>query len=165
MHSWLVTVCVLSIAMTLMTVKSGFAMLTRSRMSTCNNAGPASRWSPSHHRSVSMAVEQGLGISPSSSEFLYLKKSSGLASAGSLLRKDHAFSVAPMMEYTDMHYRHLFRLLSKRAVLYTEMVTANALVRTDNPERFLEAEFGVEEPLVLQVSVLELEGGGAIVLY
>ena len=38
------------------------------------------------------------------------------------------FSVAPMMDYTDRHFRHLFRLLSKESVLYTEMVTANTLV-------------------------------------
>ena len=33
------------------------------------------------------------------------------------------FSVAPMMDYTDRHFRHLFRLLSRESVLYTEMVT------------------------------------------
>ena len=39
-----------------------------------------------------------------------------------------AFSVAPMMDYTDRHFRYLFRLLSSEAVLYTEMVTAATLV-------------------------------------
>ena len=34
----------------------------------------------------------------------------------------HKFSVAPMMEYTDTHQRHLMRLLSTESVLYTEMV-------------------------------------------
>ena len=32
------------------------------------------------------------------------------------------FSVAPMMDWTDVHFRHLCRLLTRRAVLYTEMV-------------------------------------------
>jgi tRNA-dihydrouridine synthase A len=32
-----------------------------------------------------------------------------------------------MMEYTDRHFRHLLRLLSKRAVLYSEMVVSNAV--------------------------------------
>ena len=41
-----------------------------------------------------------------------------------------SFSVAPMMEYTDRHQRTFMRLISKRAVLYTEMVTTNALVRS-----------------------------------
>ena len=38
-------------------------------------------------------------------------------------------SVAPMMDWTDRHCRYLHRLLSKRALLYTEMVTARALVQ------------------------------------
>ena len=38
-------------------------------------------------------------------------------------------SVAPMMDWTDRHCRHLHRLLSRRALLYTEMITAPALVR------------------------------------
>ena len=38
-------------------------------------------------------------------------------------------SVAPMMDWTDRHCRVLHRLLSQRALLYTEMVTAPALVR------------------------------------
>lgn len=36
-------------------------------------------------------------------------------------------SLAPMMEYTDRHFRHLVRLVSSRTLLYTEMVAANAL--------------------------------------
>jgi len=38
-------------------------------------------------------------------------------------------SVAPMMDWTDRHCRYLHRLLSRNALLYTEMVTAPALVR------------------------------------
>lgn len=38
-------------------------------------------------------------------------------------------SVAPMMEWTDRHCRYLHRQLSRQALLYTEMVTAPALVR------------------------------------
>lgn len=38
-------------------------------------------------------------------------------------------SVAPMMDWTDRHCRYLHRQLSGRALLYTEMVTAPALVR------------------------------------
>ncbi|WP_278922417.1 tRNA dihydrouridine(20/20a) synthase DusA [Pseudophaeobacter profundi] len=38
-------------------------------------------------------------------------------------------SVAPMMDWTDRHCRYLHRLLSQEALLYTEMVTAPALVR------------------------------------
>ena len=38
-------------------------------------------------------------------------------------------SVAPMMDWTDRHCRYFHRLLSREALLYTEMVTAPALVR------------------------------------
>lgn len=71
--------------------------------------------------------------------------------AGSRFQTEHAFSVAPMMEYTDCHQRKLFRYLSQKAVLYTEMVTANALVRTEEPIRFLEADFTKEDPVVMQL--------------
>lgn len=35
--------------------------------------------------------------------------------------------LAPMMEYTDRHFRHVVRLVSRKTLLYTEMVSANAL--------------------------------------
>jgi tRNA-dihydrouridine synthase A len=41
------------------------------------------------------------------------------------------FAVAPMMEWTDRHCRVLHRLLSHHARLYTEMVTAEAVIRGD----------------------------------
>ena len=50
-----------------------------------------------------------------------------IARASALLPVER-FAVAPMMDYTDRHFRALFRLLSNDAVLYTEMVTANTLV-------------------------------------
>lgn len=39
------------------------------------------------------------------------------------------FSVAPMMGHTHRHYRYLWRLLSRKATLYTEMIPAAAVVR------------------------------------
>ncbi len=39
------------------------------------------------------------------------------------------FSIAPMMDWTDRHCRYFHRLMSRHALLYTEMVTAPALVR------------------------------------
>ena len=41
------------------------------------------------------------------------------------------FSVAPMMDCTDRHARYLLRLLSARALLYTEMITSGALLHGD----------------------------------
>ncbi|WP_432450212.1 tRNA dihydrouridine(20/20a) synthase DusA [Aliiroseovarius marinus] len=44
-------------------------------------------------------------------------------------RKAARLSVAPMMDWTDRHCRYFHRLMSRHALLYTEMVTAPALVR------------------------------------
>ena len=41
---------------------------------------------------------------------------------------DRRVCVAPMMQYTDMHDRYLFRLISKKIFLYTEMVTTGAII-------------------------------------
>ena len=40
----------------------------------------------------------------------------------------HRASIAPMMQYTDMHDRYLLRLISKKVFLYTEMVTTGAIL-------------------------------------
>ena len=45
------------------------------------------------------------------------------------LARSARLSVAPMMDWTDRHCRYLHRLLSRETLLYTEMVTAPALVR------------------------------------
>jgi tRNA-dihydrouridine synthase A len=61
----------------------------------------------------------------------------------------HKFCVAPMMDWTDRHCRYFHRLLSARALLYTEMVTAEAILHGDR-ERLL--GFSREEhPVALQL--------------
>ncbi|PCJ39953.1 MAG: tRNA dihydrouridine(20/20a) synthase DusA [SAR86 cluster bacterium] len=61
----------------------------------------------------------------------------------------HIFCVAPMMDWTDRHCRYFLRLLSKHAMLYTEMVTTGALIHGDKA-RFL--KFNPEEqPLAIQL--------------
>ena len=59
------------------------------------------------------------------------------------------FCVAPMMEWTDRHCRFFHRLLTRRALLYTEMVTTGAIIH-GNRERLLgfDAE---EQPVALQL--------------
>ena len=58
-------------------------------------------------------------------------------------------SIAPMMDWTDTHCRYFMRLLSPSALLYTEMVTAAAIVHGDS-DRFL--RFNAEEhPIALQL--------------
>jgi tRNA-dihydrouridine synthase A len=59
-------------------------------------------------------------------------------------------SVAPMMDCTDRHFRFLCRFLSRRVLLYTEMVTTHALLQGRDPKRFLDFSL-VERPLVLQL--------------
>lgn len=67
----------------------------------------------------------------------------------SLTAPDIRFSVAPMMDWTDRHDRFFLRLMSKRARLYTEMVTANA-IRFGERAKLL--DFNAEEhPLALQL--------------
>jgi len=43
----------------------------------------------------------------------------------------HRFCVAPMLDWTDRHERYFLRLLSKKALLYTEMITTGALIHGD----------------------------------
>ena len=58
-------------------------------------------------------------------------------------------SVAPMMDWTDRHCRYFHRLMSKQALLYTEMVTAPAVIHGDRA-RLL--DFSVaEHPLAIQL--------------
>lgn len=45
------------------------------------------------------------------------------------VRRSARLSIAPMMDWTDRHCRYFHRLLSSETLLYTEMVTAPALVR------------------------------------
>lgn len=59
------------------------------------------------------------------------------------------FTVAPMMDWTDRHCRYFHRILSRHAVLYTEMVTTGALIHAD-PERFLRYN-REEQPVALQL--------------
>jgi len=58
-------------------------------------------------------------------------------------------SVAPMMDWTDRHCRYFHRLLSRHALVYTEMVTTGALVHGDRP-RHLDFN-GQEHPVALQL--------------
>ncbi|MGQ0742557.1 MAG: tRNA dihydrouridine(20/20a) synthase DusA [Alphaproteobacteria bacterium] len=65
----------------------------------------------------------------------------------------HRFCVAPMMERTDRHCRVLHRLLSARARLYTEMVTAEAVLH-GQPDRLLGFS-DIEHPVALQLGGAE----------
>ena len=62
---------------------------------------------------------------------------------------DYRFSVAPMMDWTDRHCRAFHRELSAHALLYTEMVTADAVIHGDR-ERLIGFS-DVEHPVALQL--------------
>ncbi|WP_332680949.1 tRNA dihydrouridine(20/20a) synthase DusA, partial [Bosea sp. (in: a-proteobacteria)] len=59
------------------------------------------------------------------------------------------FSVAPMMDWTDRYCRVVHRLMSRRALLYTEMVTAQAVIRGDRQRLIGFDPF--EHPVALQL--------------
>ena len=61
----------------------------------------------------------------------------------------HRLSIAPMMDWSDRHCRYFWRLLTKQALLYTEMVTAGALIHGDR-RRFLNFN-PAEYPVALQL--------------
>lgn len=64
-------------------------------------------------------------------------------------RPAHRLSVAPMMDWTDRHCRHFHRLMTQRAMLYTEMVTAPAVI--NGPRYRLLGYSATEHPIALQL--------------
>ena len=62
---------------------------------------------------------------------------------------DRRFCVAPMMARTDRHNRYFLRRISRRAVLYSEMVTTDAVIHGDRA-RLLDFDDS-EHPLALQL--------------
>jgi tRNA-dihydrouridine synthase A len=61
----------------------------------------------------------------------------------------HLFSVAPMMDWTDRHCRAFHRTLTRKALLYTEMVTTGAILHGDR-QRLIGFD-PVEHPVALQL--------------
>jgi tRNA-dihydrouridine synthase A len=68
-----------------------------------------------------------------------------------LNNRNKIFAVAPMMDWTDRHCRYLHRLLTKRALLYTEMVVADAVIH-GHRERLI--GFDRSEPVKLAEAAL-----------
>jgi tRNA-dihydrouridine synthase A len=66
-----------------------------------------------------------------------------------MIRQLNPLSIAPMMDWTDRHYRFFMRQITKRTLLYTEMVTTGAIIFGDKKRHL---DFSAEElPLVLQL--------------
>jgi len=78
------------------------------------------------------------------------------------------FSVAPMLDWSDRHCRYFHRLFSKHALLYTEMVVADAaihgprdrLMGFDNTEHPIALQLGGSDPVKLQEAARIGEGFG-----
>lgn len=66
-----------------------------------------------------------------------------------MMKPDHTFCIAPMMEWTDRHCRAFHRVLTQGALLYTEMVTADA-VRHGNRAQLMGFSDD-EHPVALQL--------------
>jgi tRNA-dihydrouridine synthase A len=62
---------------------------------------------------------------------------------------ERRFAVAPMLNYTDRHFRYLVRLITQRFLLYTEMITTSALKHGKYQQ--LLAYDPLEHPLALQL--------------
>ncbi len=68
----------------------------------------------------------------------------------SLINNDKILAVAPMIDWTDRHCRYFHRLLTKKALLYTEMVVDQALLHGDVAR--LLAYSSCEHPVALQLA-------------
>lgn len=71
------------------------------------------------------------------------------SSTGPHQRSSRRVCVAPMLDWTDRHYRFFARLITREAWLYTEMVTTGALIYGDRQRHLEYSE--AERPLALQL--------------
>ncbi len=62
-------------------------------------------------------------------------------------------SIAPMVSYTDRHFRYLMRLITRHCLLYTEMICAQAIVKGKTTQ--LLSFSSQEKPLILQIAGAE----------
>src|ERR1700730_7162124 len=73
----------------------------------------------------------------------------GLSSGQTATKIDRRISVAPMMDWTDRHCRYFLRGFSPDVLLYTEMISATAILRGDRLRLLaLDPE---EQPVALQL--------------
>ena len=65
------------------------------------------------------------------------------------------FCVAPMMGYTTPYARKLYRILSKKSFLFTEMIAAKSMIFSKNRDLIISNE--ENNPVAIQVGGSELE--------
>lgn len=87
-----------------------------------------------------------LGVNPKPAESVGLQEAPWALSGGAVRWR---VSVAPMLDWTDRHCRFFHRLITRHALLYTEMVTTGALLHGDVPRHL---RFNAQEhPVALQL--------------
>ena len=62
---------------------------------------------------------------------------------------NYPLSIAPMMDRTDRHYRYFMRQITRHTLLYTEMVTSQAIKHGDVDKLLGFSE--IEHPIALQL--------------
>lgn len=73
---------------------------------------------------------------------------------GPRVRRGALLSVAPMLQWTDRHWRYLVRQITREALLYTEMIPSEAVMYSfgrQDQQDFIGFTKGVEEPLAIQL--------------
>ena len=91
----------------------------------------------------------GMPINPAETPESEMPIKLGVSADFSREKLDRRISVAPMMDWTDRHCRYFLRGFSPDFLLYTEMITAAAILR-GNRERLL-AYDAAEHPVALQL--------------
>ena len=67
---------------------------------------------------------------------------------------DRRFCIAPMMGYTTPHARKLYRILSKKTFLFTEMIATKTLLNSNTKDLIIEND--LQNPIALQVGGSEI---------
>jgi len=63
---------------------------------------------------------------------------------------NYRLSIAPMMDCTDRHFRVLMRQITRKSLLYTEMIVAQALHYSKNRKKLLDFD-EIEHPISIQL--------------
>ena len=71
------------------------------------------------------------------------------------LNLDRKFCVAPMMGYTTPHARKLYRILSKKTFLFTEMIATKTMLNSKEKDLIIEND--MQNPIALQVGGSEID--------
>ena len=74
-----------------------------------------------------------------------------IAKDSQTIKNSYRFSVAPMLDCTDRHFRVLMRQITKRALLYTEMIVAQAIHHSTKRNLLLDFD-AIEHPISLQLA-------------